>query len=99
MKNRVKELRENKGWTQEEFAKRLSVSRQTVISIEKGVYNPSLELAFHISAVFRESIHDIFISFMDYRESVLMDDLLEDKIDRDGFLAGLDELNKRKRGK
>lgn len=68
MENRVRELREKNNWTQEELGRRLSVSRQTVISIEKGVYKPSLDLAVRISFVFGKSIHDIFINkFCDYR--------------------------------
>ena len=68
MENRVKELREKNAWTQEELGRRLSVSRQTVISIEKGVYKPSLDLAMRISYVFGRSIHYIFIDkYNDYR--------------------------------
>lgn len=54
MKNRVEELRKEAGMSQEQFARALRVSRQTVSSIETGKYNPSLELAFAIS-VFREA--------------------------------------------
>lgn len=61
MKNRVEELRKNLGMNQEEFAKAIRVSRQTVSSIETGKYNPSLELAFAISDFFGESIEQIFI--------------------------------------
>lgn len=49
MKNRVEELRKEAGMSQEQFARALRVSRQTVSSIETGKYNPSLELAFAIS--------------------------------------------------
>ena len=49
MENRVEELRKRLGMNQEDFAKALKVSRQTVSSIETGKYNPSLELAFTIS--------------------------------------------------
>ncbi len=52
MKNRMKVLREARQWSQGELAKALGVSRQTVISIEKERYNPSLELAFSIAALF-----------------------------------------------
>ena len=52
MKNRVEELRKEKGLNQEEFAKALKVSRQTVSSIENGKYNPSLDLAFDIADFF-----------------------------------------------
>jgi putative transcriptional regulator len=58
--NCVRELRSAAGWTQAEFAERLGVSRQTVISIETGRYEPSLSLAFTIASVFRLRIEDIF---------------------------------------
>ncbi|MGY5854760.1 MAG: helix-turn-helix transcriptional regulator [Candidatus Thorarchaeota archaeon] len=66
--NRLKHLREQKmqtsgtpeKWTQEGLAKRLGVTRQTVISMEKGSYNPSLELAFKIARIFDLPIEDIF---------------------------------------
>lgn len=61
MKNRVEELRKKLGMNQEDFAKAIKVSRQTVSSIETGKYNPSLELAFVISDFFGESIENIFI--------------------------------------
>ncbi|MCD8356609.1 MAG: helix-turn-helix transcriptional regulator [Clostridia bacterium] len=61
MKNRVEELRKLLGMNQEEFAKAIRVSRQTVSSIETGKYNPSLELAFVISDFFGKSIEEIFI--------------------------------------
>lgn len=60
MKNRVRELRAARDWTQAELAERLGVSRQTVISIETGRYEPSLSLAFKIAAVFRLRIEDLF---------------------------------------
>ena len=66
--NRLKEFRERKMsesasselWTQEGLAKRLGVTRQTLISMEKGKYNPSLELAFKIAHVFNLTIEEIF---------------------------------------
>ena len=61
MENRVEELRKRLGMNQEDFAKALKVSRQTVSSIETGKYNPSLELAFTISDFFGKQIEDIFI--------------------------------------
>lgn len=60
MRNRLPELRAQKGWTQVELAERLGVSRQTVISIERGRFDPSLPLAFQIAAVFGEPIEQIF---------------------------------------
>lgn len=61
MKHRIKELRNSHGWTQEQFSILLGVSRQTIISIENGKYNPSLELAFNISKLFEKRIEDVFI--------------------------------------
>ncbi len=61
MENKVEELRKNKGLSQEEFARKIKVSRQTVSSIETGKYNPSLELAFSIADFFDRSIEEIFI--------------------------------------
>ena len=61
MKNFVEQLRKEKGLNQEDFAKALRVSRQTVSSIETGKYNPSLELAFEIAAFFGRRIEEIFI--------------------------------------
>ena len=61
MENRVEELRKRLGMNQEDFAKALKVSRQTVSSIETGKYNPSLELAFVISDFFGKQIEEIFI--------------------------------------
>lgn len=62
MKNRVEELRRARKLSQDEFAKAIRVSRQTVSSIETGKYNPSLELAFTISDFFEMSIEEIFIN-------------------------------------
>ncbi|WP_297435782.1 helix-turn-helix transcriptional regulator [Thermococcus sp.] len=61
MKNRLRELREAKGLTQEELAKALGVTRQTVIAIEKGKYDPSLRLAFRIARFFGVKIEDVFL--------------------------------------
>lgn len=60
MTSRVRELRAAHEWTQAELAERLGVSRQTVISIETGRYEPSLSLAFKIAAVFGQRIEQIF---------------------------------------
>ncbi|MBB4826540.1 putative transcriptional regulator [Sporosarcina luteola] len=49
------------GWTQDDLAEKLDVSRQTIISLEKGRYNPSLILAFKISKLFACRIEDIFL--------------------------------------
>lgn len=61
LKNRVEQLRKEQGLNQDEFAKKLRVSRQTISSIETGKYNPSLELAFAISKFFDKRIEEIFI--------------------------------------
>ncbi len=61
VRNRVKEMRLQRGMTQEGFAKRVGVSRQTIISIETGRYNPSILLAFKIAREFRSSIEDTFL--------------------------------------
>ncbi|EEI87197.1 DNA-binding helix-turn-helix protein [Anaerococcus lactolyticus ATCC 51172] len=61
MKNRLEEIRKHKGITQEELAKILEVSRQTVGSLENGRYNPSIILAFKIARYFEMAIEDIFI--------------------------------------
>jgi putative transcriptional regulator len=60
MRNRLPELRATRGWTQAELATRLGVSRQTVVSIEKGKFDPGLPLAFRITAGFGEPIEAIF---------------------------------------
>jgi putative transcriptional regulator len=61
MNNRLKELRAEAGMTQADLAARLAVSRQTVIAIETGRYDPSLPLAFAIARVFGRRIEDIFV--------------------------------------
>jgi putative transcriptional regulator len=60
MENTIRELREKAGFTQDEVATRLNVSRQTIISLEKGRYDPSIRLAFAISRLFGKAIEDIF---------------------------------------
>ena len=61
MKNRIEEIRRAKDIRQEELAKLLGVSRQTISSLENGRYNPSIFLAFKIARLFEMSIEDIFI--------------------------------------
>jgi len=60
MKNRVRELREERGWTQVDFGNRLNVSRQTVYAIETGLYDPSLPLALAIGKIFGCPVEEIF---------------------------------------
>lgn len=61
MKNRLEEIRKERGLCQEELAHALRVSRQTISSLEKGRYNPSIILAFKIARFFEMTIEDIFI--------------------------------------
>ncbi len=61
MGNRLKELREKFDLTQEELAGKVSVSRQTIISLEKGRYSPSLILAYKLAQVFNLTIEEVFI--------------------------------------
>lgn len=61
MKNRLEEIRKDKGIRQEDLADALNVSRQTICSLEKGRYNPSILLAFKIAKYFNLSVEEIFI--------------------------------------
>lgn len=61
MKNRVEEFRKQNNENQEDLANIVGVSRQTIISIEKGKYNPSILLAFKIANHYQKSIEEIFI--------------------------------------
>lgn len=61
MKNRVEALRGERGLSQEELARTLEVSRQTISSLENGRYNPSIQLAFKIARYFGKAIEEIFI--------------------------------------
>ena len=60
MKNRVREWRAEKGWSQADLADKLAVSRQTVNAIETGRYDPSLPLAFAMAKIFKCKLEDIF---------------------------------------
>lgn len=60
MKNRLKVLRAERSWSQQDLADRLGVSRQSVNAIETGKYDPSLPLAFRIADVFEAAIETIF---------------------------------------
>ncbi|KTE40725.1 MULTISPECIES: helix-turn-helix transcriptional regulator [unclassified Sphingopyxis] len=60
MKNRLKVLRAERDWSQQDLAERLEVSRQSVNAIETGKYDPSLPLAFRIADLFGMSIEEIF---------------------------------------
>ncbi|MBR3165448.1 MAG: helix-turn-helix transcriptional regulator [Lachnospiraceae bacterium] len=61
MKNRIEEIRLQKGLRQEELAKAMEVSRQTISSLENGRYNPSILLAHKIAAYFGMTIEEVFI--------------------------------------
>ena len=61
MKNRLEDIRKERGIKQEELAAALEVSRQTIGSLENGRYNPSITLAFKLARYFNMSIEDIFI--------------------------------------
>ena len=61
MKNRIEEIRKEKGIRQEDFAKSMGVSRQTISSLENGRYNPSIALAYKIAKYFEMTIEEVFI--------------------------------------
>lgn len=62
MENTIPDERARLGWSQQRLADELGVSRQTVISLEKGRYDPSLPLAFRIADLFELSIEQIFVN-------------------------------------
>ena len=64
METRIKELREGLGLTQEALAKKVDVTRQTILFMEKGKYNPSLRLAYRVARVLGKPIEEVF-SFED----------------------------------
>jgi putative transcriptional regulator len=61
MKNRVKELRLERDWTQQELGARLGMSRQAIIAIENGRFDPSLPLAIRLSRLFKKRVEEIFL--------------------------------------
>lgn len=61
MENRLRELRDNAGWSQGELARRLGVSRQTINAVETDKYDPSLPLALRLARLFGVAVPDIFI--------------------------------------
>jgi len=61
MKTRIKEFRARFGLTQDELAKKVGVRRETIVFLEQGKYNPSLELAHNVAKVFKVKIEDVFI--------------------------------------
>jgi putative transcriptional regulator len=66
MKTKIKELREKRNLTQEALAEKVDVTRQTILFLEKGKYNPSLRLAYKIAKVLNSKIEEVF-SFEDER--------------------------------
>jgi putative transcriptional regulator len=62
MKNRLRDLRAERGWSQQQLADALEVSRQSVNALETGRYDPSLPLAFRIADLFGRAIEDIFVN-------------------------------------
>ena len=60
MRNRLKELRAERGWTQEELGSRVGVSRQAVNALETEKHDPSLDLAFRIASLFKQPVEEIF---------------------------------------
>lgn len=61
MNNRVRELRNERGWSQADLAAQLNVSRQTINAVETGRYDPGLPLAFRIAMLFGRPIESIFV--------------------------------------
>ena len=61
VKNRIEEIRKERGIRQEEFAKCMGVSRQTISSLENGRYNPSITLAYKIARYFNMMIEEVFV--------------------------------------
>lgn len=61
MQNRLKAIREHKGWSQGELARRLGVSRQTINAVETDKYDPSLPLALRMARLFGVSVPELFI--------------------------------------
>lgn len=61
MKNRLRELRKEYDMTQEQLSKKVGVSRQSIVAIETGKYDPSLKLAFKLAKQFDRSIEDVFL--------------------------------------
>ena len=61
MKNKIEEIRKERGIRQEDFAKLMGVSRQTISSLETGKYNPSIFLAYKIAKYFGMTIEEVFV--------------------------------------
>lgn len=61
MQNRLAEMRRTREWTQQDLADQVGVTRQTIISLEGGRYNPSIVLAFRLARLFGVNIEDVFV--------------------------------------
>jgi len=61
VKNRIRVLRESQGMTQEDLGIKVGVSRQTIISLERGKYNPSINLAYLLARTFNLTIEEVFV--------------------------------------
>lgn len=61
LKNKIRDLREQFGFTQQDLSEKVHVSRQTIISLENGKYNPSIVLAYNIAKTFNMTIEEVFI--------------------------------------
>ena len=68
MKNRLKQIREAKGWSQGELARRLGVSRQTINAVETDKYDPSLPLALRMAKLFAVAVPELFIDHWEPEE-------------------------------
>lgn len=73
MKNRLKELRQQRQWSQADLARALGVSRQAVNGFESGKFTPSLEMAFRLAALFDVAIEDIFINEVEHSMQFVID--------------------------
>lgn len=60
MRNQLRAMRTERGWTQEELGRQLGVSRQAVIALESDKHDPSLDLAYRIAALFRQPVEAVF---------------------------------------
>jgi len=69
LENMLEKMRGERGWTQQELADMVDVSRQTIISLERGRYNPSILLAFRLARLFGVTIEDLFLYSGEEEES------------------------------
>ncbi len=68
LNNRIQEIRNNRNLTQQDLADAVNVTRGTILALEKGSYNPSLELAFRLALFFKVGIEELFFAGEQYRE-------------------------------